>query len=284
MDLNENDNYNNDLSNRDNKFYLQFTQRGKIIIKDDKKYFQCESDGETFLVKSKGNYHSQDADIIDEFRYFSVIPICESSGTILSYHIIGLDKKATTETFIIQARVKQTIKTGAVQLLISIKGSTNLTIPVQTNNQFKMTIGRIYLCQGYRTNNKIYISNYALIPESLTNEEKRTIVEQFNTNIDKYAEVVASDHNGVLLYIPANQLESTQWRPAADKKYKLVAHQDGIKIVNAAPVNIDDSSEINIPKRCQYCIYEVNSICRKSDSPLFSSIVAPDSTCIKCTV
>jgi isochorismate synthase EntC len=284
MDLNENDNYNNDLSNRDNKFYLQFTQRGKIIIKDDKKYFQCESDEETFLVKSKGNYHSQDTDIIDEVGYFSVIPICDSSGAILSYHIIELDKKATIETFIIQARVKLTIKTGAVQLLISIKGSTNLTIPVQTNNQFKMTNGRIYLCQGYRANNKIYISNYALIPETITNEGKTTIVEQFNTNIDKYAEVVSSDHNGVLLYIPANQLESTQWHPTVDKKYKLVAHQDGIKIVNAAPVNIDDSSEINIPKICQYCIYEVNSICRQSDSPLFSSIVAPDSTCIKCTV
>jgi hypothetical protein len=284
MSLNENDNNNNDLSNRNNKFYLLFTQIGKIIIKDNKKYFQCESDGETFLIKNKGNYRSQDTDIIDKVGCFSVIPTCENNGAIISYHIIELDKNANSEVFIIQARVKQTIKTGAVQLLISIKGSANLTIPVQTNNQFKMTNSRIYLCQGYRANNKIYVDNYALVPETLSSEEKITIVEQLNTNVDKYAEVVASNANGVLIYIPASQIESTQWRPIAGKKYKLATPADGIKIINAAPVNIDDNPKIDTPKTCQYCIYDINSICSQPDSPLFSSTVAPDSTCIKCTV
>lgn len=233
MDVNENDN-NNDLSNRNNKFYLYFTQIGKIILVDDQKYFQCESDGLTFPIKSKGNYLTKDTDIIDQVGCFSVIPICDSGGKILSYHIVKLDKKSKSEVFIIQARVKQTIRTGAVQLLINITGSSNITIPVQTNNKFKMTNSQIYLCQGYRENDKIYISNYALIPETSTSTlvKEVTAVEQSNTNINKYAEVVASNQDGILIYIPANQIESMQWRPITDKKYKLVTLPDGIKIIN----------------------------------------------------
>lgn len=284
MHVNENGNIDNDLSNRKNKFYLHFTQIGKIILVDDKKYFQCESDGQTFLIQTTGNYRSQDSDIIDKVGCFSVIPICDISGTIIAYHIIELDKNASKEVFIIQAKVKQTIRTGVVQLSISMKDSA-IIIPVQTNNKFKMISAKIYLCQGYRETDKIYIFNYALIPESpSTNAEKLTVVEPLNTNVDKYAEVVASNHNGILIYIPASQIESREWRPIADKKYKLVTQPDGIKIINATPNNIDDTSKIDTPKTCQYCIYEVNSICSQPDSPLFSSIVSNDSTCIKCTV
>jgi hypothetical protein len=302
MDVNENGNNNNDLRDRNNKFYLHFTQIGKIIIVDEKKYFRCESDGQIFPIRTKGNYPSQDTDIINQLGCFSIIPVCDSNGAILAYHVIELNKSKNSEVFIIQARVKQTIRTGAVQLLISLPGSSNLVIPVQINNKFRMTTSRIYLCQGYREADKIYISNYALIPETITpSDEEKTKVSQLGesssvpsklltqkavepiTNVDKYAEVVASNHDGVLIYIPANQILS-EWRPVADKKYKLVTMPDGIKITNAAPVNIDDTAKIDTPKTCEYCIYEVNSICSKTDSPLFSSVVANDSTCIKCTV
>jgi hypothetical protein len=283
---NGNGNNDNDLSNSNNKFYLYFTQIGKIIVVDDKKYFQCESDGLRFPIKTKGNHRSQDTDIIDKTGCFSVIPICESNGKILSYHIVELDKNANSEAFTIQARVKQTIRNGGVQFLISIKGSSNITITVQTNNQFKMSNNRIYNCQGYRENDFIYASSYSLISETInhTNGEKLTVVEQSNINVDKYAEVVASNYDGVLIYIPANQIESMQWRLHDTKKYKLVTLPDGIKIINATPMNIDDTSKANTSKTCQHCIYEVNSICSQPDSPLFSSIVANDSTCIKCTI
>ncbi|BDA73585.1 hypothetical protein RIVM261_038470 [Rivularia sp. IAM M-261] len=219
---------NNDLSNRNNKFYLNFTQIGKIILVDNEKYFKCESDGLVFPIKIKGDYRSQDTDVIDKLGYFSIIPICDSSGKIIFYHIIELNKKAKSEVFIIQARVKQTIRTGAVELLLNVAGNTNIAIPVQTNNKFKMTSNQIYLCQGYRENDKIYISNYALIPEV----EETTVVEQSNTNVNKYAEIVASNQDGILIYIPASEIETAQWRPTTDKKYKLVTLPDGIKIIN----------------------------------------------------
>ncbi len=219
---------NNDLSNRNNKFYLNFTQIGKIILVDNQKYFKCESDGLILSITTRDNYRSQDTDIIDKLGYFSIIPICDSGGKIISYHIIELNKKAKSEVFIIQARVKQTIRTGAVELLINVAGSTNIIIPVQTNNKFKMTNNLIYLCQGYRENDKIYISNYALIPEV----EETAVVEQSNTNVNKYAEIVASNQDGILIYIPASEIETDQWRPTADTKYKLVTLPDGIKIIN----------------------------------------------------
>lgn len=228
MDVNENGNNFNDLSNRKNKFYLNFTQIGRITLIDNKKYFRCESDGLIFPIQNKGNYRLQDTDIIDKLGYFSIIPICDSSGRIISYHIVEQDKKAKSEMFIIQARVKQASRTGTTELLINIADSIDIIIPVQTNNKFKMTNNQIYLCQGYRENDKIYISNFALIPEV----EEIAVIEQSNTNADKYAEVVASNQDGILIYIPANQIESQAWRPTADKKYKIITLPDGIKIMN----------------------------------------------------
>ncbi|BDA71618.1 hypothetical protein CAL7716_057840 [Calothrix sp. PCC 7716] len=281
MGLNENNNQSNDLSNSNNQLYLKFTQIGQIIIEDNKKYFQCKSDGETFPIKIKSDYRSQDTDIVDKIGCFSIIPICDGAGTILSYHIVELEREQASEVFIIQGRVRQTIRRGTVQLLVKTKRTANLTIPVQTNNQFKMNNSTIYLCHGYREKNQLHVSNYALITEKVI-DEKTKVFEQVTISADNYVEVVASDHNGVLIYIPTSQLESIQWRPV-EKKYKLVKSYDGFKIINAAPVNVNDT-QIDVPKTCQYCIYGVNSICSQPKSPFFLSTVKNDSTCIKCTV
>ncbi len=57
---------------------------------------------------------------------------------------------------------------------------------------------------GYRKNNKLYISKYHRFDEL----GAATYVDSENkTRVDKYAEIVASSAEGVILFIPASQFD-----------------------------------------------------------------------------
>jgi hypothetical protein len=288
----------NGINHLDNsKFYLNFTQVGKIIVVDEKKYFQCKSDGWTVLISIKDKYPSINIDELatDKFACWKIIPTCESSGTIVSYHLVELVSDIALDfqdVFTIQARMKGISRHGLIEFLIRNKGESNIITYVQNNEKYLVKQNSIYRVDGYRDNDRLYMLVCTEIDESNIqknqHQELTPTVKQKSGEGDnnKYAEIVQATADGILIYIPASQIELEQWHQDVNNKYRLVALPNVIKITNK-PINVDEHSmptSNNTPKICEHCIFNVDSLCSQIDSPMFSSAVKNESTCNQCCV